>query len=216
VGIKSRSTGKLVSLFVFCLLAWGVSDHPRALADDKGGSRFPKVMLKTQDGKEVSFSDDLIKNKIVIINFMYAQCEECKRGTKNLVKVQDALGDRFGKEVFIYSISLDPEHDTPEVLKEYAKTFDPKPRWTFLTGKAEDIKALRSKLGLNNLSPELQARLGLRVEDQVKDADQKLHTGMIAIGYDDFNRWSKISVLSTTEQILQVIERLKPPSDPKK
>jgi protein SCO1/2 len=121
---------------------------------------------------------------------------------KNLVKVQNALGDRLGREVFMYSITLDPEHDTPAVLKDYAKSYRVKPGWTFLTGKAEDITNLRRKLGLFNSNPKV-------------DADRKTHTGMIRIGNVPLDKWSTTSVLSSPDRILQIIERMKPPHLPK-
>ena len=117
---------------------------------------------------------------------------------KNLVQVQKALGDRLGREVFMYSITLDPEHDTPAVLKEYAKKYGVKPGWTFLTGKAEDINNLRRKLGLFNSDPKV-------------DADRKKHTGIIKIGNEVIDKWTSISVLSKPERILQMLERVKPP-----
>ena len=120
----------------------------------KGGSRwganyFPNVSLITHDGKSVRFFDDLIKDKVVVINFIYTNCEDsCPLETAQLVKVQQILGDRVGKEVFMYSITIDPARDTPEVLKQYMEKFQVKPGWEFLTGKEEDIILLRKKLGL--------------------------------------------------------------------
>src|SRR5713226_6475300 len=82
---------------------------------------FPNVSLRTHDGKEVRFYDDLIKNKIVTINFMYAVCEGvCPLITSNLVEVQKLLVPRVGRDIFMYSITLKPEQDTPRALKEYA------------------------------------------------------------------------------------------------
>jgi protein SCO1/2 len=85
---------------------------------------FPNVELQTQDGKTVRFYDDLIKNKIVTINFFYAKCDGiCPAVTANLARVQRIFGDRVGREIFMNSISLKPEVDTPGVLKEYAEMF---------------------------------------------------------------------------------------------
>src|SRR5262245_60388782 len=122
---------------------------------------------------------------------------------KNLVQVQKALGDRLGREVFMYSITLDPEHDTPAVLRKYAKKYGVKPGWTFLTGKAEDINKLRRKLGLFSSDPKV-------------DADRKQHTGMIRIGNEAFKKWSVTSVLCSPDRIMQMIERMKPPTTSKK
>jgi protein SCO1 len=115
------------------------------------------------------------------------------------VQVQKALGDRLGKEVFMYSITLDPKNDTPEVLKAYAERFGVKSGWTFLTAKdPEDITKVRRKLGLSNQDPK-------------KDADRSQHMGLLVIGNEPFNKWTTASVLSGPERILQMIERTKPP-----
>jgi len=123
------------------------------------------------------------------------------KGITNLVQVQKALGNRLGREIFMYSITLDPEHDTPAILKAYAKSHGAS--WTFLTGKAEDIEKLRRKLGLFNSDPKV-------------DADRKQHTGMIRIGNEAFNKWSVTSVLCSPDRIMQMIERMKPPTPSKK
>ena len=108
---------------------------------------FPNVTLTTHDGKKVKFYDDLLKDKIVIINFMYVKCDgKCPGTTANLVQVQKLLGDRVGKDIFIYSITLKPEEDTPKVLNAYAKAYKVKKGWEFLTGDPKDIELLRQKL----------------------------------------------------------------------
>ena len=79
---------------------------------------FPNFELTTHEGKKVRFYDDLIKDKIVVINFFYAQCEGiCVPITQNLKRVQNLLGKRIGREIFMYSISLKPDQDTPQALK---------------------------------------------------------------------------------------------------
>jgi len=103
----------------------------------------------THEGDAVRFFDDLIEDKVVVINFIYASCPDaCPLDTARLVKIQKILGDRVGRDVFMYSISIDPDLDTPEVLAEYAKKFGTGPGWWFLTGDEDDILLLRKKLGL--------------------------------------------------------------------
>jgi protein SCO1/2 len=121
------------------------------------------------------------------------------KGIKNLVEVQNALGDRLGHEVFMYSITLDPEHDTPAVLKDNAKSHGAK--WTFLTGKAEDIEKLRRKLGLF-------------IPDRKKDSDRRNHTGLIRIGNEALHKWTLMPVLSRPQRILDMIDRVRPPTPP--
>lgn len=116
-----------------------------------GAGYFPNVKLVDQDGKTVRFYDDLIKDKVVIINFIYTHCgDTCPMQTANLRQVYNLLADRMGKDIFFYSISIDPKHDTPKVLKAYADKFkiSSDSGWRFLSGSKADTTLLRKALGL--------------------------------------------------------------------
>lgn len=142
-----------------------------------GKDYFPNIVLTTQDGEDVRFFDDLIKDKVVAINFIYTTCpDSCPLETAQLVKVQQILGDRVGEDVFFYSISIDPVTDTPEVLKEYRERFGA--RWTFLTGDKEEINDLRRKLGL--------------FIEEIQDGSNNHNVSMI-IGNQTTGRWMKRS-----------------------
>jgi protein SCO1/2 len=120
-----------------------------AAADGPDKSHFPNIELITQDGKKVHFYDDMIKGKIVAIDLIYTTCQyTCPLETARLAQVQKKLGDRVGQDIFFYSISIDPDHDTPSVLKAYMEKFHVGPGWTFLTGKKEDIDFLSKRLGI--------------------------------------------------------------------
>ena len=143
-----------ITTFAICLmLALWLSplitkaDHPW------GANYFPNVPLTTQDGTTVHFYDDLLKGKAVVINLIYTNCQEaCPLETARLAHVQQLLGDRVGKEIFFYSISIDPAHDTPSTLKAYAEKFKVGPGWLFLTGKEQDIVQIGKKLGLTSVT----------------------------------------------------------------
>lgn len=147
------------------------------------------------------FYDDLVKFKVVAINFMFTTCTRfCPANTSNLGKVQAALGERAGRDVTFLSISLDPEHDTPEALRRYAKAHGAGPGWYFLTGRPADIERLRRSLGAYDLDP-------------VVDADRTQHTGIVILGNEPRGRWKAISALSKPVRIRQAIERtILPPS----
>jgi protein SCO1/2 len=114
-----------------------------------GANYFPNVPLVTQDGKTVHLYDDLLKGKTVVMNLIYTHClDSCPLETARLAQVQRMLGDRMGKDIFFYSISIDPEHDTPEAMKAYAEKFHAGPGWLFLTGKKTDVDLIAHKLGL--------------------------------------------------------------------
>ena len=138
----------------------------------------PNITLTTHEGRKVKFYDDLIKDKIVILNFMYAKCEGiCPGTTANMVKLQRVLGDRVGKDIFIYSITLDPERDTPAVLNRYAKAYHTKPGWLFLTGNPKDVELLRRSLGFIDLDP-------------LRDANKSNHIGMLRYGNEARQLWA--------------------------
>ncbi len=143
-----------------------------------GADYFPNVELTTHEGQHVRFFDDLLKGKVVLINFIYTSCPDaCPLETARIAEVYDLLKDRVGKDVHFYSISVDPEVDTPQVLAEYAQRFHVGPGWKFLTGTKADIRLVREKLGM------------IRAEEQSL-AD---HTLSLMIGNQATGRWMKRS-----------------------
>lgn len=142
------------------------------------------VPLITQDGEHVRFYDDLIRGKIVAVNFIYTSCMfTCPLETARLVQVQRILRDRVGKDIFFYSISIDPDHDTPAVLKEYKQEFDVGPGWTFLTGKREDIDLLALRLGMTD-DPRITSGPGPNLDG---------HTPHLLIGNERTGQWLRNS-----------------------
>src|SRR5215213_7486496 len=159
-----------------------------------GNSHFPNVELTTQYGKKVRFYDDLIKGKVVAIDLIYTTCKyNCPLETARLVQLQKLMGARMGKDVFFYSISIEPETDTPEVLKAYAEKYHVGPGWLFLTGKPADIKLLSHKLGLDSLPT-------------ADDPDG--HTPHLLIGNEATGLWMKNSALDNTRFLAMKIEHL--------
>lgn len=139
---------------------------------------FPNFELTTHEGEKVKFYDDLIKDKIVVLNFMYAKCEGvCIPVTRNLKRVQTLLGDRVGRDIFMYSITLKPQEDTPDKLNHYVHMHKVKPGWTFLTGKPDEIETLRRKLGFFDSKTELDKVL-------------TNHIGMVRYGNEARQWWA--------------------------
>lgn len=163
---------------------------PRELIRDR---YFPNVVLTTHEGRKVKFYDDLIKDRIVTINMMYATCDGvCPRITSNLVRVQKLLGERMGRDVFMLSITLKPEKDTPEVLRNHVKMHKIGPGWTFLTGEPADIEMLRRRLGFTDPDPQ-------------RDKDTTNHIGLIRYGNEPRHVWSSCPGLLPPESIVEVI-----------
>jgi protein SCO1/2 len=149
---------------------------------------FSDVELLDQDGRKVHFYTDMLKGKTVVINAFFTTCTSvCPPMNRNLEKVQEALGDRLGKDVFIVSISVDPATDTPTRLKEYARRFHAKPGWTFLTGKKENVDWALYKLGQY-------------VEDR------NAHTTVIIVGNEATGLWKKMFGMGKTAELIQIVE----------
>src|SRR5260370_21841599 len=120
-------------------------DCSRPLTGPYAG-HFPNVVVYTHDGRKALFYDDLLRSKTLMINCMSIKNEPLRPVTRNLAKVQHLLQDRLGRDLFIYSITVDPEHDTPRALKAFAEKHQAGPGWIFLTGKLLDIELLRNRL----------------------------------------------------------------------
>jgi protein SCO1/2 len=165
----------------------------------RGTGYFTDAMLTTHEGRQARFYTDLIKGRRVLINFVFVGCSDvCDSVTANLAAVQDILGDRVGTEIFMYSISLQPDFDTPEVLKLYADRFAVRPGWSFLTGDPADVEVLRWRLGFADINP-------------VLDADLFQHAAMLRIGEEHLDRWTMAPAMLTPERLAETIIRVFPP-----
>src|SRR6476659_10122391 len=149
-----RRTGQagfatVAAIFLTAILYLAAGPTPAAADNARWGANyFPNVVLTTQDGVKVHFYDDVIKGKSVVIDLIYTSCvDSCPLETAKLAQVQKLLGDRVGRDIFFYSISIDPKRDSPQKLKEYAKKFHTGPGWLFLTGRKQDIELIRKRLG---------------------------------------------------------------------
>jgi protein SCO1 len=108
----------------------------------------PDFALTSQDGAEVTLAS--LRGKVVAVTFIYTSCPDvCPMLSDKLARVQDALGPDFGTEVAFLSITVDPEHDTPEVLKGYAEAFEANlTGWSFLTGEPATVLDVAHRYGV--------------------------------------------------------------------
>jgi protein SCO1 len=151
---------------------------------------FPNTILMTQDNRPVRFYDDLLKGKVVLINFLFTTCKGvCSPMTANLARVQKHLGPRVGRDVLMISISVDPETDTPAVLKKYADTFKAQAGWYFLTGERKNVDWVLYKLG-----------------GYVEDKQQ--HTSTLIIGNVSTGEWMKVLAMSNPTEIASAVTKL--------
>lgn len=157
-----------------------------------GKDYLPNLPVIDQDGNTFNFYDDLIAGKNVIINFIFTTCTDiCPLTTARMGLVQERLGDSVGRNVFMYSITIDPQNDRPEQLKNFADAFRVGPGWRLLTGKPEDIAIIRNKLGERS-----------RVLSE--------HRHEILLGSSSGGSWSKDSVFGDIERVVRNIKSLDP------
>jgi protein SCO1 len=155
--------------------------------------RFPNIVLRGHDGRDYRFYDDLIRDKIVMINFFFTGCGDiCPLSTQHLVEAQRMLGDRVGRDIFMYSITLKPAEDSVEDLRRFAEGQGVGPGWLFLTGVPADIEHLRKALGFTYADP-------------VEDADTSNHIGMLRFGVEPLTRWAACPGMGNPEHIARSI-----------
>lgn len=162
-------------------------DAPKP-AQSQAEHYFTDTQLVDQNGRKVRFYTDLLRGKVVIINSFFATCQgSCLPMNRNLEKVQQALGDRVGKDVYILSISVDPTVDTPPRLKEYAKKLNARPGWYFLTGEKQNVELVLTKLGQFV-------------------TDKQDHLNVFIIGNERTGLWKKAFGLAPSDQLVAVVE----------
>ena len=149
---------------------------------------FSDVELINQDGQKLRFYSDVLKDKVVVINTFFTTCTGvCPPINRTLERMQEALGDRLGKDAFLVSMSVDPETDTPVLLKEYSRRFHARPGWIFLTGKKENVDWALYKLG-----------------QYVETKDG--HTTIIIIGNEAKGLWKKAFGLAKADELMKIVE----------
>jgi protein SCO1/2 len=177
----------------FAARAAAIPGRASASAPDGGRRRFPNVTLLTQDNQAVRFYDDLVKDKIVMFNFFYVSCTgTCPASTANLVKVQHLLGNRAGRDIFMYSISLKPRQDRPAQLKAYQEMHGIKAGWTLLTGKPDGCELLRRRLGFADSDP-------------VRDREVTNHIGLVVYGNERLDSWAACPALTEPTQFVKYL-----------
>ena len=148
--------------------------------------RLPDVIIQDQNGKSLNFYTDLVKGKVVAVNFVFTTCTAiCPSLTATFRRVQQQLAEQKVPAQLI-SISVDPTTDTPERLQEFAAKFKAEPGWTFVTGNSSDIDSILKGFG-------------------VAVANKNDHTPMILIGNDNAGYWTRTYGLSSPTSLVKLI-----------
>jgi protein SCO1 len=158
---------------------------------------FTDVELLNQNGEKVRFYTDVLKGKTVVVNAFFTTCTSvCPPMNRNMEKIQEVLGDRVGRDVFLVSMTVDPDVDTPARLKDYAQKFHAGPGWIFLTGKKENLDQALYKLG-----------------QYVENKDD--HKTIFIIGNEPTGLWKKAFGMANVAELIQVVESVVNDKGPK-
>ena len=151
---------------------------------------FTNVELVNQHGERLRLYADLLKGKVVVINSFFSTCKgSCPVMLSSFSKIQEHFADRVGKDLFLISITVDPQTDTPQVLAALADQWKAKPGWQFLTGDKASVDAALHKLGQ-------------RVDNK------ESHSNVFIIGKEATGLWKKARGLSKPEEIIPLIEEV--------
>jgi len=142
----SRSAGILLA--ALAVAGWFAPGH--AVAQDASlprVGRAPEFTLITQDGNRLSLKE--LRGKVVLVTFFFTSCKDtCPLLTHKIATLQPRLGSDFGPQAFFVSISVDPEQDTPAVLKRYAEDVGADlSGWAFLTGPEANVRSVVRRYG---------------------------------------------------------------------
>lgn len=187
--------------FAVCLLVSGtLVANPVTAADagpnparDEESTRayFTDLPLVNSRGEELRFYSDVLKGRVVAINFIYTTCgEACPIIMYRLTEVRDALGERFGKDIFFVSISVDPNTDTPQAMADFARNNEAdQAGWIYLTGDRRNIDAIITRLGQYRSTVEA-------------------HSTLILAGNVPARRWARIQAHLSPQAIAEKLRQL--------
>ena len=148
---------------------------------------FPNVALRTHEGERVRLYRDMLADKTVLLSFCRAgDADVGDLATRNLVRLQRLLGDRCGRDVFMVSLTLAPEADTPERLRRYRDLYEVGPGWTFLTGRPRDLELCRVRFGFGERGP----------------------GHIILLGNEPHERWLASHALANPDRLLDQLNRV--------
>jgi protein SCO1/2 len=155
---------------------------------------FPSAVFTSHRGESVRV-DEVARERVVVLAFSYLRCTgSCPKTVSNLREVERLLGDRAGRDVAILTVSLDPEHDTPDALARHARELGTGPGLTFLTGAPADVDALRRHLGLyDRYDP---------------GAPRTSHAALLVVGDARAGRWLALPGLGRPEDVADAALRL--------
>ncbi len=141
-----------------------------------------------QYGESMRLYSDLLRGKVVVIHVFFSKCSNtCPLMLATYQKLQDHLGDRLGRDVHLISLTVNPENDRWEALRDHAARLKVRRGWYFLTGSSDDVGLALRKLGL---------AVSRREE----------HSNLFIVGNEPTGLWKKVQGLAPAEQIITILD----------
>jgi protein SCO1/2 len=148
----------LAALFMIASapVAAGNAPEDKAASEAKARDYFSNVELVDQNGRSLKFYDEVLKDNIVVISFIFTKCQSaCPLMTRNLTMIRDMLREDERRAIQFVSISIDPLRDTPAAMKEFAQKHEAdNGGWLWLTGQPDDVNFVTQRLGSYTDDPE--------------------------------------------------------------
>jgi len=167
---------------------------PAGETTEASGLSVPDAELLDQDGNPIRFHSDLVAGKVVVMNFIFTTCTTiCPPMGAIFGKLQEELGDRLGRDVYLISVSIDPTTDTPERLKAWGQRFGAQAGWTLVTGPKARVDPLLKSL-------------------QVFNVDYEEHSPIVLVGNDRTGVWKRAYGLAPASRLAELTAEVSEPS----
>ncbi len=166
--------------------------HPAKPAESQalGSMSIPDSVLLDQDGREVRFYTDLVKGRVVAMNFIFTTCTTiCPPMGANFGKLQKLMGERVGQDFEMISVSVDPAVDTPPRLRKWAEKFGRSSGWTLVTGSKPEVDRLLKAL-------------------KVFTPDKSDHSPIVLLGDDARGEWTRAYGLAPAAKLAEMVGQL--------
>jgi protein SCO1 len=157
-------------------------------AQARNRAHFPNIAMRDHNGRPLRFYDDVLRGKVVVINFVYTTCTDiCPLDTAQLRNVQQLLGARVGRDIFMYTVSVNA--DTPEDMRRFMRTYDVGPGWTFLTASRAEVADLQRRFGLRVTNPD----------------DVTTHNTNLIVGNETTGQWIRRSAYENPRNLVELL-----------
>jgi len=162
-----------------------------AAAEEKARKFFTDLEVIDQNGKKLRFYSDVLKGRVVLISFIFTNCEfACPMQAQKLKQARAAMVPTIKDDVWYVSLSVDPDRDTPEAMKKFAERQGvDESRWIFLTGDKQNLETIIRKLG--QYTPDVEA-----------------HTTLMLAGNTITRHWTRVMPMLTPPDIAKQMRAL--------